>query len=127
MKGYYSCLDIGCSDLVTQPIQHLVNGTMAERLGGRVVFYTAEDPETLATQLIIRDKIAENEAIDGIIFFRLKQFAYGPSFNFRFLRELLEMGREVHFAREALSLTNLADLDRTAETLLAYDHIQKAS
>jgi hypothetical protein len=105
MKVYYSCPDTGFVKQVPQPLQHLAIGSMAEKLGGKVVFYTMEDFETLASQGVIRHKVMQHPDIHGVIFFRLQQFCYGERPNLAFVRMILQAGYELHFARENLSLT----------------------
>ena len=122
MKSFYSCLDVGCSKLVTQQLQHLANNAMAKDLGGSVVFYTAEDPVTMGRQAVIHSKIMEDDRIDGVIFFRMAQFCYDGAFNFAFLRELIGRGLEVHFTREKISIRTAEDLTERFEMLTMFEY-----
>lgn len=112
MKAFYASLDLGCSSLVTQSLQHMAIGATATQKGGRVTYYLTESLETLVHQTFLRLKLKEMMPIDGLIFFRMQQFLYGGSFDYAFLGEILGQGIEVHFAREGFSLLNPADLDR---------------
>jgi len=125
MKSYYSCLDCASVRQVPQPLQHLAIADKADKLGGTVVFYTAEEFETLASQEIMRIKIGESPEVAGIIFFTLRQFGYGDGLNLEFLNSILQDSYEVHFAREDLSITNLAELDSCFPLLFAYDHVSR--
>ncbi|GAB4169079.1 MAG: hypothetical protein OHK0024_04630 [Thalassobaculales bacterium] len=122
MKHFYSILDTGCSRLVTQPIQHLVNADMAQRAGGKVVFYTAEDVDTLKEHTILRSKLHEKPPVDGFVFFRILQFGYGGQLDFRLIASILAAGYEMHFARERFSIPSLAALDQAFPELKCYEH-----
>ena len=123
MKSFYSCLDLGCGNILTQAMQHTINGKMASDRGGKVIFYTAEDTDTLGQQSVIRSKISEQPPIDGIVYLRLHQFSYSGEFDFEFLSELLKKGYEVHFAREKISIVDQSQLDEMYETLKAFDYL----
>lgn len=113
MKAYYSCLDTGFVKYCPQSLQHLAVANKAGKLGGEVSFYTMEDPGALAFQGAVKAKIEENPAVDGIIYFTVRQFFYGGNFDLKFLKFVLDQGYEVHFAREDISILNrdnLADL-----------------
>ena len=125
MKSYYSCLDCASVRQIPQPLQHLAIADKADKLGGTVVFYTAEEFETLASQEIMRMKVAEAPEMAGVIFFTLRQFGYGGHLNLEFLESMLAQGYEVHFAREDLSLLNEAELDSCYPLLFAYDHVSR--
>jgi hypothetical protein len=112
VKAFFSCLDMGCADVVPQAMQHLVANDYAGKQGGKVSFYTAEDFLTLPEQSVMRAKLKERPAVDGIIFFRFKQFCYGARMNYAFMQEILDAGYELHFARERLPITSMAELDR---------------
>ena len=111
MKDFYSWSDVGFVKYVPQPIQHIVMADKASKAGGRVAFYSGEDFETMKTQGVFREKLAERPSIDGIVFFTLKQFCYGENLNFDLLRETLDSGYEVHFARENMSIVEPASLE----------------
>ena len=123
MKKFYSVLDSGVLGLVTQPMQHLVNSDMARRVGGKVIFYTQERLETLSTHSMVRARVAESPAMDGIVFFRLKQLCYGAEFDFAFLSELIERGYEAHFAREVFSVRSRAEFDAAIPTLMTFQYL----
>ena len=121
MKNFYSCLDYSCVDLVTQPLQHVCNGDMAKQNGGSISFYTIEGPDTLAGQDVIRAKIEEKPTVDGIVFFRLMQFLQGEKFDFDLLKKIIDLGYEVHFTREKLSIVDEHELNEQFETLYCYE------
>ncbi|MBI3497172.1 MAG: hypothetical protein HY058_07700 [Proteobacteria bacterium] len=121
MKKFFSVLDTGVMSLVTQPLQHTINVEMARRAGGKIMFYTGERFETLATHAVLKSKLGERPEIDGFVFFRLKQFNYGPDFNYEFLLDILEHGYETHFSRESFSLRSPAELDAFLPTLLTLE------
>lgn len=126
MKNFYSCLDTGFIKYVPQPLQHLAISDKAGKLGGKVVFYTAEDFETLESQGVIKAKVQEkSEKFDGIIFFTLKQFFYGGKLNFKFLKFILDSGYEVHFARENISISNIEALYRAFPILYAAQYVSE--
>jgi len=123
MKTYYSCIDIAFVRYVPQFMQHLASNSKAEKLGGKITFYTSEDFLTLQTHSAIKSKIKESsDKVDGIIFFTLRQFFNHGEFNMKFVKEILAQGKEVHFARENLSITSLADLDRVFPIIFATQH-----
>lgn len=123
MKSFYSCIDIGCSDLVTQPIQHLVNAGTAAGNGGKITFYTSEDPATLASQSVLRSKLHELRGLDGIVFFRLAQFCHSGQMNFALLQDIVDQGLEVHFSREGVSIFDRRDLNAKFFDLYLFDYI----
>ena len=119
MKEFYSWPDVGFLKYLPNSIQHVVINDKASKLDGRITFYAAEDFETLATQGVIKEKIAQRPPVAGIIFFTLKQFCYGERFNFGLLRDILDSGYEVHFARENMSILERSDLDQIFPMLYA--------
>ena len=125
MKSYYSCLDCASVRQIPQPLQHLAISDKASKLGGTVVFYTAEEFETLASQEIMQMKVGEAPDVAGIIFFTLRQFGYGGRLNLQFLESTLRQGYEVHFAREDLSITGETELDGCFPLIFAYDHVSR--
>lgn len=122
MKSYYSILDLSCLPLLTQPMQHVLNADMAKNLGGEVIFYTAEDPGTLVSQRIMREKLKEKPKVDGFIFLHLKQFFYGDTPHFAFLKKIISEGYEVHFTREKISIRSEAELTNQFSVLYTYGH-----
>lgn len=122
MKQFYSILDGGCVRLVTQAMQHLVNGDMAQKAGGKVVFYTAEDVETLTTHSVLKSKLRERPTVDGFVFFRMLQFGYGGAIDFGLISRILEQGYEIHFSRETFSLLGPDDLTLKFPEMKCYEH-----
>ncbi|MFL2771245.1 MAG: hypothetical protein ACJZ9F_09555 [Rhodospirillaceae bacterium] len=125
MKSFYSILDNGCSNTLTQAMQHTINGQMATDHCGKIVFYTAEDRDTLEYQSVMRSKVMEKPPVDGIIYLRLYQFCYSGKFDFEFLTELVESGYEVHFSREKLSITTKKELESLYETLKVFEQMAR--
>jgi hypothetical protein len=121
MKSFYSCIDAG-GLVVPQPIQHLAIRDKAQKAGGAVTFYGSEEAKTLKSQAFIRAKLRRSKGLDGVIFFSLHQFRYGPDFNFKLLKEILGLGLEVHFAREGLSILNAGQLDELFPFLTSVDY-----
>ena len=111
MKAYYACLDAGFVKYCPQPLQHLAVGNKASKLDGSISFYTMEDFDCLAFQTTVKSKIEENPPVDGIIYFTMRQFFYGGSFDLKFMRFILDRGYEVHFAREDISIPTSESLD----------------
>ena len=66
-----------------------------------------------------KEKISQRPPVAGIIFFTLKQFCYGERFNFSLLRDILDSGYEVHFARENMSILDQYDLEKIFPMLYA--------
>jgi hypothetical protein len=110
MKTYYACLDCAFVKYAPQPLQHLAVGNKASKQGGEISFYTLEDFDTLTNQGATKFKLAERPAVDGLIFFTLRQFFYG-GLNLDFMASILDHGYEVHFAREDISIVNKKALD----------------
>ncbi|HTX02976.1 MAG TPA: hypothetical protein VMD07_04795 [Candidatus Acidoferrales bacterium] len=107
---YYAVPDTSYVREVPQPLQHLANGDMAKRLGGEIVFYTMEDHYTLRSMEVILGKLADKPAIDGVVFFRLAQFFDGGRLQLGLMRKILELGYSVAFARERMSIPDVATL-----------------
>ena len=122
MKSFYSCLDGSLP--APQPIQHLAIRDRRQKAGGAVIFYGAEDVRTLATQPFIRLKLArlKETGLDGVIFYRLQQFRYGSQFNFDLLLSILDLGLEVLFACEDLSIRNREEFQQWFPFLAAVDY-----
>ena len=73
----------------------------------------------------MRLKVAESPQVAGVIFFTLRQFGYGDHLNLEFLESMLRSGYEVHFAREDISITSEAELERQFPLMFAYDHVTR--
>ena len=119
MKEYFSCPDTGFLKYVPQPIQHIVLADKAGKLDGKITFYAPEDFETLATQGVIKEKLALKPIVSGVIFFTLKQFCYGDGLNFDLMRNILDAGYEIHFARENMSIKDRVSLEEIFPLLYA--------
>lgn len=124
MKSFFSWIDVPIT--TPQPIQHLAIREHARKAGGAAItFYGSEDIKTLKSQSSILEKLRKSRGIDGVVFFSLYQFGYGPSFNFKLMREILRMGLEVHFAREGLSIRDEKALDALFPLLLSVDYVKR--
>jgi len=119
-KNYYSVIDIATRPLLTGTMMHKLNYDMASRLGGKLAYYVAEDRDTPVAQNFTRFKLRQHPDVDGFIFFQLKQFCYGPTFNFNLLKEFIESGYEVHFTREYLSILDMDDLMKKEDLLYVF-------
>lgn len=122
-KVYLSCIDVIKTDALTQPIQHLVNADYAQSIGGKIVFYTAEDPLTRGSHSVVRACIRD-ASYDGVIFFRMNQFLDDGRFNFSALDELVKAGLEVHFARESLAIRTRTELLKLFPDLYCFETTQ---
>ena len=110
MRYYYACLDCAFVKYAPQPLQHLAVANKASKNGGEISFYTLEDFDTLSYQGAAKSKLAERPAVDGLIFFTLRQFFYG-GLNVKCRASILDQGYEVHFAREDVSIRTKDELD----------------
>ncbi len=119
MKNYYSWIDTAFVKYVPQPLQHLAANNHASKVGGKIVFYNAEDFETLSTHAVIKAKIEQKPEIDGIIFFTIKQFFNNGQLNFPFLKFILDNGYEIHFSRENVQIPNKETLNELFPLLYA--------
>jgi len=64
VKNYYSWIDTAFVKYVPQPLQHLAAHNHASKIGGKIVFYNAEDFETLATHAVMnRDRYGSQYGI----------------------------------------------------------------
>ena len=72
MKSFYSCIDGGLS--APQPLQHLAIREYAQKTGGKITFYGAEEVKTLKSQAFIIEKLKRTPGLDGVVFFTLNQF-----------------------------------------------------
>ncbi len=122
MKAFYACID--GSIPAPQPVQHLVIRDRAQKTGGAVTFYGAEDVRALGSQPFIRLKLArlKETGLDGVIFYTLHQFRYGGALNYGLLRALLDLGLEVHFACEGIAIPDRKALDDLFPFLLSGDY-----
>lgn len=111
MKSFFSFLDTGFIKYVPQPLQHVAVANKAANMGGGVTFSTGEDLDTLVSQGVLRSKIEEKPAIDGLVFFSVRQFFYGGDLNIKLLGSILDGGYEIHFARENFSILTKEELD----------------
>lgn len=123
MKNFYSCVD--CFLATTQPIQNLVMREKAKRAGGAVSFYGSEDPRAARAQSFILPKLLRTPGIDGVIFFSLEQFRLGDRPNIPLMREILERGYELHFAKEDISMCTAQDLERWLDFILVIDFAKR--
>jgi|TARA_B100001964_G_C14136339_1_gene555327 hypothetical protein len=119
-KVYYSIIDVAAQPRLTLRMQHVLNHDMAHRLNGEIAYYATEDPETTASQKITKSMLHENLQVDGFIFLQMRQFCYGPTFNFKLLKEFIENGYEVYFTREAVSILDMDDLEQKKELLYIF-------
>ena len=124
-RRYYSVPDTRSVSVVPQPIQHLAIADAARRAGGAIVFYTMEDFYTTSTHEVILGKLLEHPAVDGIVFYRLKQFVHDGRPQIDVLRRILTSGYEVVFARERLHIADEAQLDREFPLLFASAHVEE--
>jgi hypothetical protein len=120
MKRFYSCID--STLLVPQPVQHLVIKDRAEKAGGSIVFYGAEDQKGLRSQPFILPKLRRTPDIDGVVFFTFHQFRYGSELNFFLLKTLLQEKYETHFGREGLSIATVDELNELYPFLMSIDY-----
>jgi hypothetical protein len=112
VKAFYSVPDTASVRDVPQPVQHLAIGAMAQRLGGEIVFYTMEDVYTVHTHEVVRGKLAEQPAIDGVVFYRLAQFFHDGIAAVATMHEFLERGYLLAFARERITIAGALELER---------------
>ena len=114
--------------MVSQKVQLLVMSKMAEDLGGKIVYYTAEDfYKTLASQAVIREKVNQKQKFSGVIFYRLQQFNYGDRFNFEMLEHILKSGYEVHFAQDIFSVYTLDEFHQNYCLFSLFEKTRKIS
>lgn len=108
-----------------QPEQHIVIREKAKRAGGKIVFYGAEDHKATVLQPFIRWKLNRTPDLDGVVFFTFHQFRRGKKINFHLLRQLIDDGFEVHFAREDLTFLTVGDIEKSAALLLVLDFVAR--
>lgn len=119
MKNYYSWIDTAFVKYAPQPLQHLAAQNQASILGGKIVFYNAEDFVTLSTHTMIKAKIEQKPEVDGIIFFTVQQFFNKGRLNLPFLQFILDKGYEVHFSRENVHIPHREALNELFPLLYA--------
>ena len=119
-KIYYSIPDVAAQPHLTLRMQHVLNHDMAHRHNGKIAYYTTEDPDTTVSQKITKSMLHESLQVDGFIFLQMQQFCYGPTFNFKLLKEFIENGYEVYFTREAVSILDMDDLEQKKELLYIF-------
>lgn len=123
MKAFYSCIDATLP--APQPEQHLVIREKARKEGGAITFYGAEEYRSVGVQSFILPKLKRTGGLDGVVFFTLNQFRYSESLNVKLMLAILELGLEIHFAREDVSLRSRGDLERCLDFLLVVDYTKR--
>ena len=118
MKQFYSCVDALLP--APQPEQHELSRKKAAKEGGQIVFYGAEEYRVVRHQPFILNKLMRTGGIDGVVFFSIDQFCYADKFNLRLLGDILKARFSVHFAREDISLNEVAELSEKFISLSAY-------
>jgi len=121
MKEYFFWMDSRSVPHVPQPAQRILAENYVSQLAGKIVYYSGEDWITAPMQVGLKEKIKRASTVDGFIFFTIQQFNYGASFNFSLMKQMLTMGFEMHFSREAFSLYTLNDLHEKFNRLYLYD------
>ena len=121
MKVFFSCIDGSIS--APQPVQHLVIRECAQKAGGGISFYGAEEVQVLDTQPFIRLKLTrlKSSGLDGVVFYTLHQFRQGPKFNYELLLSILDLDLEVHFAREGVSIMSRNQLKQMFPFFMSVD------
>ena len=119
-RNLHAFLDVAIIDTVPQAIQHLAISDYISRLGGKLVFYSMENALTARTQSVLAAAMRKSPAVDGVVFFRLEQFATDHGLNLALMREMLAAGYSLHFLRERLSLETIAELDAARGVLTAF-------
>ena len=110
-----------------QPEQLVLCRNKAHQEGGEVVFYGAEEIQCIHTQPFIVSKLKRTAGITDVVFFAFAQFCYGDKFNVRLLKEIVNDGYGVHFAREDLSFYDDMDIEDNFLILSAYYHAFRRS
>lgn len=123
MKQFYSCIDARLP--APQPEQHELARRKAQKEGGAIVFYGAEEFRVTKNQPFILGKLLRTPGIDGVVFFSIDQFCYGEKFNLKLLINILKAGYTVHFSREDISLVSEDQVVEEFLTLSAYFHALK--
>lgn len=123
MKQFYSCIDSRLP--APQPEQHELARRKAQKEGGEIVFYGAEEFRVTKNQPFILSKLLRTPGIDGVVFFSIDQFCYGEKFNLKLLVGILKAGYTVHFAREDISLESEGEVADAFLPLSAYFHALK--
>lgn len=122
-KSFYSCIDPRV--IAPQPEQHKMIKSMATDLGGKVVFYGSEDYFCAERQPFIFLKLSRTPDIDGVIFFTFDQFTYGRNLNSSLIKEILNLGISINFARENISILTLTDFHRNFILYRGYHQAKK--
>jgi len=125
MKEYFFWLDSRFVPHVPQSAQRVLVQNYASKIGGKIVYYSAEEWIAVEKQLGLRQKLKRTSGIAGFIFFTLKQFAYGTQFDYQLLHEMTLSGLEVHFAREEYGIRSSKDLNCQFERLYLYNWTNK--
>lgn len=123
MKSFYSCIDATLS--APQPEQHLVIREKARKEGGAITFYGAEEYRSAGVQSFILPKLRRTAGLDGVIFFTVNQFRYSDALNVTLMRDVLDMGLELHCAREDVSLRSRRDLEEWLPFLIVVDYTKR--
>lgn len=124
-KAFYANLDSVSVRQTPQPLQHQAIAQYAAQQGGKVIYYIMEEWYTLASQEVLRQKVAEKPAVAGFVFFRLAQFYYDGKPKISLMSEMLERGLELHFARERISIRSKAELEAQVPLILACSHVER--
>src|SRR5690242_9799615 len=121
MKEYFFWLDSRYVPYVPQAAQRILVQSYANKIGGKIVYYSAEEWVGVEKQLGLREKLKRTSGVAGYIFFTIKQFDYGTAFDYRLVNEMTLAGLEVHFAREEYSIRSNQELHSQFERLYIYN------
>ncbi len=121
MKEYFFWLDSRFVPYVPQAAQRILVQNYANKIGGKIVYYSAEEWVAVEKQMGLREKLKRSSGIAGFIFFTLKQFDYGTVFDYTLLHEMTSSGWEVHFAREEYSIRSSQEFHSQFERLYLYN------
>ena len=123
MNSFFLCIDSNLS--APQAEQHLLSKNFASKIGGKIVFYGAEEYLVLKNQSFILQKLIKTPNLDGVIFFTINQFCYNNSFNIKLLENILKNNFSVHFTRESFSINNYKDLSKKLIAIYSYYYCNK--
>ncbi len=127
MKEYFFWMDSNIIRYIPQPAQRILAQHYIEKNNGKIVYYSAEELIATPKQLGLREKLTRTKEINGFIFFTIKQFGYQEEFDFILMKNMLNKGLELHFAREEYSILNLKELEEKFNWLYLYFYSNKSS
>lgn len=122
-KLYHAWLDISVGNIVSQPMQRILCNHYVNKINGKIIFELGEDIEFKSYNLQLRNMINSRLKVNGFIFLRLEQFSHNGKLQIDLIRKIINLGYEIHFVRQNLSIKNKSHLKKNLKKLIIFKNI----